>query len=80
MAFADCKLGMGDRVPQSAALDPRMSGSTAPPAVASPPIANAGADTTVAFNSSVDLEGRGSTAGPGRSLERYIWRLLPPVA
>ncbi len=73
-------LGMGDRVPQSASLDPRRLGSTAPPAAASPPIANAGADTTIAFNRSFDLDGRGSTAGPGRSLERYIWRLLPPIA
>ena len=73
-------LGMGDRLPQSASLDPRLSGSTAPPAVASPPIANAGADTTIAFNRSFDLDGRGSSAGPGRSLERYIWRRLPPIA
>jgi phage tail-like protein len=73
-------LGVGDRVAQLASLDPRMLGSTAPPAAASPPIANAGADTTIAFNRSFDLDGRGSTASPGRSLERYIWRLLPPIA
>ena len=72
-------LGMGDRVLQSASLDPRLAGNQAPPLPANPPLANAGADATQAFGRSFALDGSGSSAGPGRSLDRYIWRLLPPL-
>jgi len=73
-------LGLGDRIVQAASLDPRLAGSSAVPVSASPPTANAGPDATVAFNRSFDLDGRGSSAGPGRTLDRYVWRLLPPLA
>ena len=73
-------LGMGDRVQQSVSLDPRLADNPARPLPANPPQANAGADATEAFGRSFALDGSGSSAGPGRSLDRYIWRLLPPLA
>jgi phage tail-like protein len=75
-------LGMGDRVLQSVSLDPRLAGHAAPPLPPPAAIGNAaaGADRTVAFGRSFELDGSGSTAAPGRNLERYIWRRLPPLA
>lgn len=73
-------LGLGDRIVQSAALDPRLAGSSSVPAPSMPPTADAGPDATVAFNRSFELDGGGSSAGPGRTLARYVWRLLPPPA
>lgn len=74
-------IGMGDRVLQDASLDPRLSGAAAAPLPAGPParpVADAGADRRVPFGTSFELDGSASTAGPGRSLERFVWRRLPP--
>ena len=72
-------LGLGDVVLQQAALDPRMAGRAAPPLEPSaPPLADAGADRAVPFGASFALDAGGSRAAPGRTLERYVWRRLPP--
>jgi phage tail-like protein len=71
-------VGMGDVVRQGAMLDARLAGSVLPPPPAAPR-ADAGPDREAAFGRSFMLDGSGSTAAPGRALERYIWRRLPPA-
>ncbi len=71
---------MGDFVLSAASLDPRLTGQRrAPRPAAAPPVADAGADRSGAVRrSSFDLDGSGSRAAAGRSLEQYVWRRLPP--
>lgn len=74
-------LGMGDVLLQQPTLDPRLAGTVAPPfaaAPAVPPTADAGADRAVPFGDSFELDAGGSRAAPGRRLDRYVWRRLPP--
>jgi hypothetical protein len=60
-------------------LDPRMAGAAAPaPAPAAVrPTADAGPDRSVPFGASFTLDGSGSRAAPGRSVNSFIWRRLP---
>ena len=73
-------LGGGDFVLGPVTLDPRISGAAAPPATTELPIANAGADRVVTAGASFELDGSGSRAAAGRSINQYIWRRLPPVS
>jgi phage tail-like protein len=66
-----------DFVLAPATLDPRLTGAAAPPPAA-PPVADAGPDLTATFGDSFDLDGSGSRAAPGRRIESWRWRLLPP--
>lgn len=68
--------GRGDFVRAPATLDPRVQGQAAPPPT--PPVADAGNDLDVGFGESFELDGSGSTAAPGRHLQSYLWRRLPP--
>ncbi|MEC5385345.1 phage tail protein [Uliginosibacterium sp. H3] len=70
-------LGMGDFLIGQALLDPRLSGTPLNAPVA-PPVADAGADQTVAAGNSFILDGSASQAAPGHGIEEYRWRLLPP--
>lgn len=67
-------LGNGDYVLGVGSLDPRLSAAAASLPVA-PPVADAGADLTVAHGRSFVLDGSGSTAAPGGRLIEYRWRL-----
>jgi hypothetical protein len=44
-----------------------------------PPVADAGPSRNVNFGASFRLDGSASRAAPGRRLEEYRWRLLPPL-
>jgi hypothetical protein len=57
-------------------LDPRTAGAALPPRTGLP-VADAGADRIEPFATSFVLDGSGSRAAPGRSLQSYIWRRLP---
>jgi phage tail-like protein len=57
-------------------LDPRTAGAASPPRTELP-VADAGADRIEPFATSFVLDGSGSRAAPGRSLQSYIWRRLP---
>jgi phage tail-like protein len=70
-------LGEGDLLLAPAALDPRTVGGRAPP-LPRRPVADAGEDLVVAGGESFRLDGSGSRADAGRSIETFIWRLLPP--
>jgi phage tail-like protein len=67
-----------DFVLAPAALDPRVGGAAAPPPPSEPPVADAGPDFVAPFGESFELDGSGSRAAPGRSIERWRWRRLPP--
>jgi hypothetical protein len=66
-----------DYVIGPSALDPRMAGAsrTAP---GPPPVADAGPDRTAVLGESFELDGSGSSAAPGKSIDLYRWRRLPP--
>jgi len=66
-----------DYVVGPATLDPRMAGAAAPVPM-EPPVADAGEDFTTPFGASFELDGSGSRASPGRRIEAFRWRLLPP--
>ena len=66
-----------DFVLAPATLDPRLAGAAAPVS-AEPPVADAGPDFETPFGESFDLDGSGSRAAPGRRIDRYRWRRLPP--
>lgn len=70
-------LGRGDYLIGPAALDPRMRGAAAPSPTPRP-VADAGADATVSFGRSFELDGSASHAAPGREIAKYVWRRLPP--
>lgn len=70
-------LGEGDLLLAPAAPDPRSVGGRAPP-LPSRPVADAGEDLVVAGGDSFRLDGSGSRADAGRSIETFIWRLVPP--
>jgi phage tail-like protein len=72
-------LGTGDFVLGPITLDPRLAGATAPGPEAVRPTADAGRDRVEPFGRSFGLDGSGSRAGPGRRIEQYVWRLLPPI-
>ena len=71
-------LGGGDFVLGPVGLDPRMAGAAAPSPTVRLPTANAGPDQVVVFGRSFELDGSGSSAGPGQSLREFLWRRLPP--
>jgi hypothetical protein len=71
-------LGGGDFVLGPVGLDPRGAGAATPSLGVRMPTANAGFDQVVIFGRSFELDGSGSSAGPGRQLREYIWRRLPP--
>jgi phage tail-like protein len=71
-------LGLGDYVLGPTSLDPRNSGAAAPPLPTVPPVADAGPDFTAAFGHSFNLDASSSRAAPGRTIESYRWRRLPP--
>ena len=71
-------VGAGDFVMGPIALDPRISGAAAVVPAPLLPTADAGPDRTVPFQTSFELDGSGSRAGPGRSIREYVWRRLPP--
>jgi phage tail-like protein len=67
-----------DFVLAPAALDPRVSGAAAPAPGGQPPVADAGADFVAELGRSFELDGSGSSAAPGRRIDTYRWRRLPP--
>ncbi|RNF86197.1 phage tail protein [Montanilutibacter psychrotolerans] len=69
--------GGGDFVQGSASLDPRVSGASAA-VPTDPPTADAGDDMQVRSGLSFDLDGSRSQAAPGRRIDSYVWRRLPP--
>jgi phage tail-like protein len=71
-------LGHGDFVLGAASLDPRLAGAAVPGPPARRPVADAGPDRTVPFGRSFELDGSGSRAAPGRRIDQYVWRRLPP--
>jgi hypothetical protein len=68
-------LGMGDFLIGIATLDPRLSGAPS----ATPPVADAGPDRSVAVGSSFILDGSASRAAPGHTIAKYGWRWSPPA-
>lgn len=69
-------VGVKDYVLGAASLDPRLSGKAAAPVDS--PVADAGPDRQVAWGESFVLDGSASHAAPGRCIDEYRWRLLPP--
>ncbi len=76
-ARVDVSAAGQDYVLAPATLDPRLAGGAAAPA-SDPPVADAGADFSALFGTSFELDGGGSSAAPGRRIDEYRWRLLPP--
>ncbi len=76
-ARVDVSAAGQDYVMAPATLDPRLAGAAAA-MPADPPVADAGADFTTPFGASFELDGSGSDAAPGRHIDEYRWRLLPP--
>jgi hypothetical protein len=70
---------MGDFVLGPVALDPRMAGAAASAPEVVLPTADAGPDRVVTFGENFELDGSASDAGPGRRIERYVWRRVPPI-
>jgi hypothetical protein len=56
-----------------------MAGTAASAPATVLPTADAGPDRVVPFGRSFGLDGSASQAGPDRSIDRYVWRLLPPL-
>ncbi|MGE3509570.1 MAG: phage tail protein [Vicinamibacterales bacterium] len=73
-------VGLGDFVLGPVTLDPRITGMAAPAPEAVLPVADAGRDQVVPFGRSFDLDGSASRAAPGRSLQFFEWRQLPPTS
>ena len=76
-ARVDSSAAGRDYVIGPSALDPRMAGAVGQ-APGSPPVADAGPDRTAVSGESFELDGSGSRAAPGRSIDLYRWRRLPP--
>jgi phage tail-like protein len=77
VTLARSRLGGGDRVLGTAALDPRLAGAREAARMdALAPAADAGVDRSVPFGESFLLDGSGSRAAPGRRIERYRWERL----
>jgi phage tail-like protein len=76
-ARVDVSAAGQDYVMAPATLDPRLAGAAAP-VPADPPMADAGTDFTTPFGASFELDGSASRAAPGRRIDEYRWRRLPP--
>jgi hypothetical protein len=57
-------------------LDPRLEGAAPAAAAVERPTARVDAPTAVDAGASFMLDGRRSSAGPGRQIDRYLWRML----
>jgi phage tail-like protein len=73
-------LGAGDFVLGPDSLDPRLAGAAAPGPSLAGPVADAGPGRTVAFGRGFELDASRSRAAPGRRIDEYVWRRLPPLS
>jgi phage tail-like protein len=73
-------LGAGDFVLGPDSLDPRLAGAATPGPSGTRPVADAGPGRTVPFGRGFALDASRSRAGPGRRIDEYVWRRLPPLS
>jgi phage tail-like protein len=66
------RIGRGDVIEGGSAFDWRLEAGVAPPSDAAP-VARIDAPDVVAFGADFELDGRRSSAGPGRRLVRWRW-------
>jgi phage tail-like protein len=76
-ARVDVSAASQDYVVGPATVDPRLAGAAAA-VPTEPPVADAGEDLVTFVGTSFELDGSRSRAAPGRRIETYRWRRLPP--
>jgi hypothetical protein len=70
------RVGVEDAIEHLPSLDPRLEGPWPMTAAPAGPIARLDAPATVESGDSFVLDGRRSSAGPGRTIDTYRWQML----